>query len=87
MACSCCFAPSKPFASGCCGFLHKGTCRKDRSFSYIGDYEIGRGFLIHFHDIQFAIFVGGPLVGNLMDSFPRVPAFNCLNFVQVTLSP
>eukprot|EP00268_Persea_americana_P038069 TRINITY_DN3772_c0_g1_i4.p1 TRINITY_DN3772_c0_g1~~TRINITY_DN3772_c0_g1_i4.p1 ORF type:complete len:603 (-),score=128.08 TRINITY_DN3772_c0_g1_i4:580-2388(-) len=31
---------------------------------------------------KFAIFVGGPLVGNLMDSFPRVPAFNCLNFVQ-----
>lgn len=31
---------------------------------------------------KLAIFVMGPLVGNLMDSFPRVPAFNCLNLVQ-----
>ncbi|XP_068663329.1 solute carrier family 40 member 3, chloroplastic [Aristolochia californica] len=31
---------------------------------------------------KLTIFVGGPLVGNLMDSFPRVPAYNCLNFVQ-----
>lgn len=85
MACSCSFASSKPFASGCCGFLHKGTL--DRSFSYIGDYEVNTEFLIQFHDMQFAIFVGGPLVGNLMDLFPRVPAFNCLNFIQVTLSP
>ncbi|KAG9457835.1 hypothetical protein H6P81_002343 [Aristolochia fimbriata] len=31
---------------------------------------------------KLTIFVGGPLVGNLMDSFPRVKAYNCLNFVQ-----
>ncbi|XP_077218982.1 iron-regulated protein 3 [Tasmannia lanceolata] len=31
---------------------------------------------------KLAVFVGGPLVGNLMDSFPRIPAYNCLNLVQ-----
>ncbi|XP_031104158.1 solute carrier family 40 member 3, chloroplastic [Ipomoea triloba] len=29
-----------------------------------------------------AVIVGGPLVGKLMDHFPRVPAFNCLSIVQ-----
>ncbi|XP_058083009.1 solute carrier family 40 member 3, chloroplastic [Magnolia sinica] len=31
---------------------------------------------------KLAIFIGGPLVGNFMDSFPRVPAYNSLNLVQ-----
>ncbi|KAF6143361.1 hypothetical protein GIB67_001305 [Kingdonia uniflora] len=31
---------------------------------------------------KLAIFVGGPLVGKLMDHFPRVPAYNCLSSVQ-----
>ncbi|KAL8061524.1 hypothetical protein ABFX02_02G091800 [Erythranthe guttata] len=29
-----------------------------------------------------AVIVGGPLVGKLMDYFPRVPAYNCLTIVQ-----
>ncbi|RAL52690.1 hypothetical protein DM860_007458 [Cuscuta australis] len=29
-----------------------------------------------------AVIVGGPVVGKLMDHFPRVPAFNCLTIVQ-----
>ncbi|CAH9087518.1 unnamed protein product [Cuscuta europaea] len=29
-----------------------------------------------------AVIVGGPVVGKLMDHFPRVPAFNCLTLVQ-----
>ncbi|THF99227.1 hypothetical protein TEA_016535 [Camellia sinensis var. sinensis] len=29
-----------------------------------------------------AVIVGGPLVGKLMDHFPRVPAYNCLTIVQ-----
>ncbi|KAG8363913.1 hypothetical protein BUALT_Bualt19G0071900 [Buddleja alternifolia] len=32
---------------------------------------------------KLAVIVGGPLVGKLMDHFPRVPAFNCLTTVQV----
>lgn len=28
------------------------------------------------------VIVGGPLVGGLMDHFPRVPAYNCLSFIQ-----
>lgn len=31
---------------------------------------------------KLAIFVAGPLVGKLMDHFPRVPAYNCLTTVQ-----
>ncbi|KAM2625768.1 hypothetical protein TB1_032587 [Malus domestica] len=31
---------------------------------------------------KFAIIAGGPLVGTLMDHFPRVPAYNCLNIIQ-----
>nr|ATG71109.1 IREG3 [Hesperocyparis macrocarpa] len=31
---------------------------------------------------KLGIFAGGPLVGSLMDSYPRVPAFNCLSIVQ-----
>ncbi|GAB2277418.1 Solute carrier 40 member 3, chloroplastic [Dionaea muscipula] len=31
---------------------------------------------------KLAVFVGGPLVGKLMDHFPRVPTYNCLSFVQ-----
>ncbi|KAK9086281.1 hypothetical protein Syun_028675 [Stephania yunnanensis] len=31
---------------------------------------------------KFAIFIGGPLVGTLMDHFPRVPVYNCLSTVQ-----
>ncbi|KAF9619793.1 hypothetical protein IFM89_009315 [Coptis chinensis] len=31
---------------------------------------------------KLAIFIGGPLVGKLMDHFPRVPAYNCLSAVQ-----
>ncbi|OVA16795.1 Ferroporti-1 [Macleaya cordata] len=31
---------------------------------------------------KLAIFVGGPLVGKLMDHFPRVPAYNILSSVQ-----
>ncbi|CAA2970277.1 solute carrier family 40 member 3, chloroplastic [Olea europaea subsp. europaea] len=31
---------------------------------------------------KLAVIVGGPLVGKLMDHFPRVPAYNCLSFVQ-----
>lgn len=31
---------------------------------------------------KLAIFVGGPLVGRLMDHFPRVLAYNCLSCVQ-----
>ncbi|KAJ9681741.1 hypothetical protein PVL29_017901 [Vitis rotundifolia] len=33
---------------------------------------------------KLAVVVGGPLVGQLMDYFPRVPAYNCLNLVQAT---
>lgn len=33
---------------------------------------------------KFAVILGGPLVGNLMDHFPRVPAYNCLSFIQAT---
>ncbi|KAG4909948.1 hypothetical protein JHK87_056064 [Glycine soja] len=29
-----------------------------------------------------AIIVGGPLVGKLMDHFPRMSAYNCLTIVQ-----
>ncbi|KAK6143848.1 hypothetical protein DH2020_024196 [Rehmannia glutinosa] len=32
---------------------------------------------------QLAVIVGGPLVGKLMDHFPRVPAYNCLTVIQV----
>lgn len=32
---------------------------------------------------QLAIIAGGPLVGKLMDSFPRLPAYNFLNTLQV----
>jgi hypothetical protein len=35
------------------------------------------------HVEQLAIIGGGPLVGKLMDNFPRVPAYICLNVVQV----
>ncbi|KAL0422104.1 UNVERIFIED_CONTAM: Solute carrier family 40 member 3, chloroplastic [Sesamum latifolium] len=31
---------------------------------------------------KLAVIVGGPLVGKLMDHFPRVPAYNCLTAVQ-----
>ncbi|KAM1500735.1 hypothetical protein COP2_034145 [Malus domestica] len=31
---------------------------------------------------KLAIIAGGPLVGTLMDHFPRVPAYNCLNIIQ-----
>ncbi|KAK9292187.1 hypothetical protein L1049_020147 [Liquidambar formosana] len=31
---------------------------------------------------KLAIVVGGPLVGKLMDHFPRVAAYNCLSFIQ-----
>ncbi|KAF5202465.1 Solute carrier family 40 member 3 protein [Thalictrum thalictroides] len=31
---------------------------------------------------KLAIFIGGPLVGRLLDHFPRVPAYNCLSSVQ-----
>ncbi|XP_010259256.1 PREDICTED: solute carrier family 40 member 3, chloroplastic-like isoform X2 [Nelumbo nucifera] len=31
---------------------------------------------------KLAIFVGGPLIGNLMDHFPRVPAFTFLSSIQ-----
>ncbi|XP_057856004.1 solute carrier family 40 member 2, chloroplastic isoform X2 [Cryptomeria japonica] len=31
---------------------------------------------------KLGIFAGGPLVGSLMDSYPRVLAFNCLSIVQ-----
>ncbi|KAL0364858.1 UNVERIFIED_CONTAM: Solute carrier family 40 member 3, chloroplastic [Sesamum angustifolium] len=31
---------------------------------------------------KLAVIVGGPLVGKLMDHFPRVPAYNCLTVVQ-----
>ncbi|KAL2925681.1 Solute carrier family 40 member 3 chloroplastic, partial [Bienertia sinuspersici] len=33
---------------------------------------------------KLAVILGGPLVGKLMDHFPRVPAYNCLSSVQVT---
>ncbi|KAJ0976411.1 hypothetical protein J5N97_018376 [Dioscorea zingiberensis] len=33
---------------------------------------------------KLAIFVGSPLVGDLMDSFPRIPAYYSLNLVQTT---
>ncbi|KAF4389764.1 hypothetical protein F8388_009897 [Cannabis sativa] len=35
---------------------------------------------------KLAIIIGGPLVGKFLDYFPRVPAYNCLNVVQVTSS-
>ncbi|PHT98714.1 Solute carrier family 40 member 3, chloroplastic [Capsicum chinense] len=35
---------------------------------------------------KLAVIVGGPLVGKLMDHFPRVPAYNCLSIVQVSFS-
>ena len=35
------------------------------------------------HVEQLAIIGGGPLVGKLIDNFPRVPAYICLNVVQV----
>ncbi|GMH07722.1 hypothetical protein Nepgr_009562 [Nepenthes gracilis] len=31
---------------------------------------------------KLVVVLGGPLIGKLMDHFPRVPAYNCLNFVQ-----
>ncbi|XP_052194110.1 solute carrier family 40 member 3, chloroplastic-like isoform X1 [Diospyros lotus] len=31
---------------------------------------------------KLAVIVGGPLIGKLMDHFPRVPAYNCLTIVQ-----
>lgn len=31
---------------------------------------------------KLAIIAGGPIVGTLMDHFPRVPAYNCLNIIQ-----
>lgn len=31
---------------------------------------------------KLSIFIGAPVIGNLMDHFPRVPAYNSLNFVQ-----
>ncbi|CAA0834651.1 Solute carrier family 40 member 3- chloroplastic [Striga hermonthica] len=31
---------------------------------------------------KLAVIAGGPLVGKLMDHFPRVPAYNCLTIVQ-----
>ncbi|KAL8553830.1 hypothetical protein ACS0TY_002201 [Phlomoides rotata] len=31
---------------------------------------------------KLAVIVGGPLVGKLMDYFPRVPAYNCLTVIQ-----
>lgn len=34
---------------------------------------------------QLAVILGGPLVGKLMDHFPRVHAYNSLSFVQVIL--
>ncbi|KAI5326311.1 hypothetical protein L3X38_035385 [Prunus dulcis] len=33
---------------------------------------------------KLAIIAGCPLVGTLMDHFPRVPAYNCLNIIQTT---
>ncbi|OWM62898.1 hypothetical protein CDL15_Pgr020192 [Punica granatum] len=36
---------------------------------------------------KLAIIAGGPLVGKLMDSFPRLPAYNFLNTVQVNIMP
>lgn len=36
---------------------------------------------------QLTIIAGGPLVGKLMDSFPRLPAYNFLNTVQVNSMP
>lgn len=35
---------------------------------------------------KLAVIGGGPLVGKLMDHFPRVPAYNCLYIVQVFFS-
>ncbi|KAL8459156.1 hypothetical protein ACS0TY_036573 [Phlomoides rotata] len=32
---------------------------------------------------KLAVIVGGPLVGKLMDYFPRVPAYNCLTVIHV----
>lgn len=31
---------------------------------------------------KLAVVIGGPLVGKLLDHFPRVPAYSCLSFVQ-----
>ncbi|KAG0482288.1 hypothetical protein HPP92_010372 [Vanilla planifolia] len=31
---------------------------------------------------KLSIFVGAPLVGNLMDHFPRMPVYHCLNTIQ-----
>lgn len=33
---------------------------------------------------KLAVIIGGPLVGKLMDHFPRVPAYNCLTIVQAS---
>lgn len=33
--------------------------------------------------LQLSIFIWAPMVGSLMDNFPRIPAYNSLNFVQV----
>ncbi|KAL8543501.1 hypothetical protein ACS0TY_004155 [Phlomoides rotata] len=32
---------------------------------------------------KLSVIVGGPLVGKLMDYFPRVPAYNCLTIIQI----
>ncbi|KAL8513774.1 hypothetical protein ACS0TY_013039 [Phlomoides rotata] len=32
---------------------------------------------------KLVVIVGGPLVGKLMDYFPRVPVYNCLTVIQV----
>ena len=39
--------------------------------------------LIHSALEQSALLVGGPLVGKLMDYYPRVPTYISLNIIQV----
>lgn len=39
--------------------------------------------LTFIRDSQLMMFSAGPLVGNLVDCFPRIPAYNLLSLIQV----
>jgi MFS family permease len=36
-----------------------------------------------FSVVQLSVFIGAPIVGKLMDHFPRIPMYTALNAVQV----
>jgi hypothetical protein len=69
---------SKPIACGYCRFLHKGTCH----FT-ISKRVLSSQYSDPFCVVQFSVFIGAPIVGKLMDHFPRIPMYTVLNAVQV----